>query len=109
MSRPRSTWAGPSLRMPRSGATTIVVTVDVSSCGVGVGGTLAVLTTVPVTVGWTLMVTAELVAPTASVPRAQVMMFDALVQLELIDTKVVLGGMGSLKVALGHGTRPVFF
>src|SRR3954464_5856572 len=109
MSRPSSTCAGPVLRIPRSGATTFVVTVEWSSLGVEVGGPVAVFVTVPVTVGWTTTVAAVLVAPTASVPRAQVMMFDALVQLPLIDSNVVLGGIGSENLAFTYGTRPVFF
>src|SRR5438093_1573535 len=68
MSRPSSTVAGPCLRMARSGggATTWVVTVEVSSFGVWSWGTLAVLVTVPTAVGWTVTVTGAALAPGAS-------------------------------------------
>src|SRR5438034_1184134 len=91
------------------GATTIVVTVDVSSLGVGVGGTLAVLTTVPTLVGWTVMLTALLVAPTARLPTAHVMLvpFAPRAQPMPSATSVVSAGSSSVKVALGKGTGPV--
>src|SRR3954468_12572723 len=110
MSRPSSTWAGPCLRMARSGggATTLVITVDVSSPGVWSVGTLAVLVTVPTAVGRTVTMTGAAVAPGASVPTLHVIAGVTNVQAGA-ETKVVPAGRLSVKVALGTVTRPVFF
>src|SRR5437763_1552797 len=110
MSRPSSTWPGPCLRMARSGggATTLVITVDVSSVGVRSVGTLAVLVTVPTACGRTVTVTGAAVAPARSVPTLHVMARATNVQAGA-ETNVVPVGTLSMKVALGTVTRPVFF
>src|SRR2546421_7307650 len=110
MSRPSSTVAGPCLRMARSGggATTWVVTVEVSSFGVWSWGTLAVLVTVPTAFGWTVTVTGAALAPGASVPTLH-LIWGARNEHPGADTNVVLAGTSSVKVTLGTVTRPVFF
>src|SRR5437667_189975 len=90
------------------GATIWVTTVDVSSAGVRSVGTLAVLVTVPMAVGCTLMVTGPLDAPGASVPTLHVIVGATNVHAGA-DTKVVPLGRLSVKVALGTVTSPVFF
>src|SRR3954471_1854515 len=70
---PSSTCAGPVFITARSGggATTLVVTDDVSSVGVRSVGTVAVFFTSPTANGVTTTCTAELVAPAANVPTLQ--------------------------------------
>src|SRR5438067_12918656 len=91
------------------GATTIIFTVDESSPGVGVGGTVAAFLTVPTLVGWMVMLTALLVAPTARLPTAHAMVVPLAPRLQPrpSDTSVVSAGSSSVKLALGKATGPV--